>query len=105
MFEGVHEPGKSTSLALAVAVHVAFVVFLYVGISWQRKPLPPLEAQLWSELPPAKPLPRKVEPARPVPPPVVEKKPEPQPKPPEPPEPAQPPKPEPKPPTRAEIEL
>ena len=39
MFESVHEPGRSTSLALAVAVHLAFFVFLYFGIHWQRKPL------------------------------------------------------------------
>ena len=59
MFESVREPGKSASLALAVAVHLAFFIFLYFGINWQRKVQPPLEAELWAELPPVKPLPRK----------------------------------------------
>ncbi len=41
MFESVREPGRSASLALAVAVHLAFFVFLYFGINWQRKPCRP----------------------------------------------------------------
>jgi colicin import membrane protein len=83
MFANVREPGKATSLVLALVVHLAFFVFLYFGISWQRKPQLPLEAQLWSELPPVKqPLPRVLpEPPPPKPQPVVEHKPEPPPEP------------------------
>jgi len=107
MFANVREPGKATSLVLAVVVHLAFFIFLYLGISWQRKHQVPLEAELWSELPPvkqppARAVPQPAPPPKPEPPkpqPVVESKPEP------PPRPAEPVKPEPAKPTRAEIEL
>jgi hypothetical protein len=50
-------------MALAIVVHVAFFAFLYFGVSWQRKQPEPLVAELWSELPPPKPLaPIRVEP-------------------------------------------
>lgn len=46
------EPGETTSLILAIGVHLAFFVFLYFGISWKPKVQEPVMAELWSELPP-----------------------------------------------------
>ena len=43
---------KSTARALAVLMHVAFIVLLVFGVSWQKKPEPPVMADLWSALPP-----------------------------------------------------
>lgn len=84
---------------LAVLVHLAFVVLLVFGVSWQNREPPGVEVELWAALPDNKP-------AKPVPPPPVPK-PEPKPEPVKPkPEPKPEPKPVPKPElNKAEIEL
>jgi colicin import membrane protein len=95
------QPGRIPAVLLALAVHAAFFGLIVFGVSWQNRPAPPLEAELWKDLPPVKaaksaepapaPEPPAPEPAKPEPP-----KPEP-PKPPPKPEPAkaEPPKPDP----------
>ena len=90
---------RKISRALAIGMHVAFVVLLIFGVSWQRRYSEPAAVvDLWSSLSPAKPEPD-VEP-RPAPKPIpkVEPKPEPKPAPP-------PPKPEAKPVAKADIAL
>ena len=89
------EPGRIAAIIFAVLVHAAFVMLLVFGVNWQSSKPEPVQAELWSRLPPVK---------------VAETKPEPEPAPPksEPPKPEPPkvePKPEPPQPTRAEIEL
>jgi len=84
-------PGRIRAIILAVAVHAAFFALIVFGVTWQNRPAPPLEAELWSKLPPAKsttppkpeppkpevkPEPPKPEPPRPEPP-KEETKPEP----------------------------
>ncbi|HEX8011243.1 MAG TPA: TonB C-terminal domain-containing protein [Casimicrobiaceae bacterium] len=84
--------GKWTAAFLAVAVHLAFVLFLIFNVSWQNRKAEPVTAELYA------PTPEKVEPPKPAPEPP---KPAPEPpKPaPEPPKPApEPPKPAPEPP-------
>jgi colicin import membrane protein len=67
---------KTKARLLAVLMHVLFFVLIVVGVSWQRKPQPAVEAELWSKLPPMpKVAPKVVE--RPP-----EKEPAPRPKPP-----------------------
>jgi type IV secretory pathway VirB10-like protein len=103
--------GQWVAAILALAVHVAFIVFLIVGVTWQNRHPEPVSVDLYA--PPAKEVAR-VEPPKPEPePPKPEAeppKPEPEPpKPePEPPKPApEPPKPvakpEPPPPSKADI--
>ena len=86
-------PGRLRAIVLAVLVHAAFIAVIVFGVNWQSAPTAPVQAELWSQLPPAKPPAAKAQPPKPEPP-----KPEP-PKPvppkPEPPKP-EPPKPEPK---------
>jgi colicin import membrane protein len=77
---------------LAGGIHVAFVLLLVLGVTWQRQQSAPAVADLWSSLPPLR---QEVPP--PPPPPKAEPKPEPKPKPPE-------PKPEPKPPEKPKAE-
>lgn len=93
------QPGKLRAIVLAVIVHAAFFGLIVFGVSWQNKPTPPVEAELWEKLPPVKkaeapkpPPEPKVEP--PKPPPKPEPKPEPEPPKPEPKK-AEPPKPDP----------
>jgi colicin import membrane protein len=67
------------SRALAVAIHVAFLLLLVFGISWQRRHSEPAPvAELWSSLPP---LPRETSAPPPRPAPKIEAKPKPEPKP------------------------
>jgi len=79
-------PGERTvSGALALMMHLLFLVLLVFGVSWQKREPVAMVAELWSSLPPlpapvAEP-PRKVEPAPPKPAPKVEVKPEPKPQP------------------------
>ena len=90
--ERPRQPGKIRSVLLAIAVHGAFFALIVFGVTWQSRPTPPLQAELWSKLPPgpsSKAAPPPVEPAPPKP----EPKPEPRPEPPK----AEPPKVEPKP--------
>ncbi len=78
------QPGRLRAIFLAVVVHLAFFALIVFGVSWQSSPTPPMQAELWDQLPPVarQPSPR------------PEPKPEPKPEPPkpEPPKPA-PPKP------------
>lgn len=72
---------RTISGALALAMHLIFIVLLVVGVSWQSKrSVEPIAVELWSELPPA---PRaKPEPAPPPPPPEPPRQaPRPQPRP------------------------
>ena len=82
--EKPRQPGGIRAVFLAVAVHAAFFALIVFGVTWQSRPDPPVEAELWDKLPPA---------------PAAKAAPRPDPKPPEP-EPAQPEpvKPPPKPP-------
>ena len=85
------QPGRIRAILLAVAVHAAFFALIVFGVTWQSRPTPPVQAELWDKIPPTPS-------ADPSPPPKVEPEPEP-PKPevkPEPPKP-EPPKPEVKP--------
>lgn len=92
------QPGQVRAIILAIAVHAAFFALIIFGVTWQSSPTPPLEAELWKDLPKADkaqpPKPPDPEPAKPEPP-----KPEPKPEPPKPeppkPEKAQPSKPDP----------
>jgi colicin import membrane protein len=91
--------GKWIAAILAVAVHLAFVVFLIVSVNWQNREAEPVSVELYAppgETPP-QPQPPKPQPEPPKP------EPEPPKPPPEPPKPA--PKAEPPPPTKAEIAL
>jgi colicin import membrane protein len=82
------QPGRIRAILLAVVVHAVFFGLIVFGVTWQNKPAPPLEAELWDKLPKG-----------PVSKPPDTKPPEPEPEPPkpEPPKP-EPPKPEPPPP-------
>ena len=92
--------GKWIAAILAVAVHLAFVVFLVFSVNWQNHEPEPVSVELYAPQPVApKAAPPAPEPPKPEPEPP---KPEPKP-PPEPPKPA--PKAEPPPPTKAEIAL
>ncbi|MGZ9067154.1 MAG: energy transducer TonB [Burkholderiales bacterium] len=84
---------------LAGGIHVAFVLLLILGVSWQqRRVSEPAVAELWGNLSPPKP-----EPA--PPPPKVERKPEPKPEPKLEPKPKPVPKPEAKPVPKPDIAL
>jgi colicin import membrane protein len=84
-------PGRIRSFLLAALVHGAFFALIVFGITWQVSPTPPVMAELWDKLPPAKPAQSEPEPPKPEPP-----KPEPpKPEPPPPEKKAAPPKPEP----------
>jgi colicin import membrane protein len=86
---------KTVSGALALAMHVLFIILLVFGVSWQKRAETPVVAELWSTLPPL-PQPKVVLPPEPVPEP-----PKPAPKV----EPTPPPKVEPKPVTKPDIAL
>ena len=88
--EKPRQPGGIRAVILAVLVHAAFFGLIIFGVTWQNKPTPPVQAELWDKLPPvaksaapAKSEP-KVEPPRPDPP---KPPPKAEPKPPEPPKP------------------
>lgn len=98
--EKPREPGGIRAVILAVLVHAAFFGLIVFGVTWQNKPTPPVQAELWDKLPPvarsAPPMksepkvdPPKAEPPKPPPPKVQPKQPEP-PKPVVKPEPAKP---------------
>jgi colicin import membrane protein len=93
--------GKWIAAILAVAVHLAFVVFLIVSVNWQNHEAEPVSVELYAPpseaAPPPPPPPSKPEPEPP------KRAPEPPKPPPEPPKPA--PKAEPPAPTKAEIAL
>jgi colicin import membrane protein len=67
------EAGKWAAAALALIVHVALVVLIVVGVSWQVKAPPAVMAEMWSQLPPirnAGPTPAPPVETPPTPPPV-----------------------------------
>jgi len=93
-------PGRIRSFLLAALVHGAFFALIVFGITWQVSPTPPLVAELWDKLPPAKtapsePEPPKPEPPKPEPPPPEKKVEPPKPEPPKPVVKPEPPKPDP----------
>ncbi|MCC7546721.1 MAG: cell envelope integrity protein TolA [Burkholderiales bacterium] len=104
MLRRAGETGRMASAALAIAVHAAFFAFLYFGINWQPKEREPLMAELWSELPPRKPVSARQEPPPPRPAPKPQPRPEPKADPGPKPPPKELPKAEPKP-SRADIQL
>lgn len=74
------QPGSVGAMFLAVLVHAAFFSLIVLGVTWQSRPAPPLQAELWDKLPPAPvakaPEPKKAqpdEPPKPPPKPVEEK--------------------------------
>ena len=87
--ERAAQPGRIRAVFLAIAVHAAFFALIVFGVRWQSSPTVPLQAELWSKLPPvaakAPPAPPKPEPQPPKPEP-----PKPEPAPPKPPEEAKP---------------
>ncbi len=94
------QPGRIRAFVLAVVVHAAFFALIVFGVTWQSRPTPPVQAELWDKLPPAKAEPKAaakaIDPPKPEPP-------KPEPLKPEPPKP-EPPKPEPPKPTPAKSE-
>jgi colicin import membrane protein len=90
------QPGRIRAVLLALAVHAAFFGLIVFGVTWQNRPAPPLEAELWKDLPPVKAA-KSADPApAPAPEPVKPEPPKPEPPKPEPPKP-EPPKPRPEP--------
>lgn len=88
--EKPRQPGGIRAVILAVLVHAAFFGLIVFGVTWQNKPTPPVQAELWDKLPPVTKAPPaksepKADPPRPDPP---KPPPKAQPKPPEPPKPA-----------------
>ncbi len=57
---------KTKARALALAMHAVFILLIVFGVSWQRKPPTPVQADLWSNLPPL-PQTRAVAPPPPAP--------------------------------------
>jgi len=80
------EPGRWRAAALAVAVHLALLAFLWIGINWQSATPVAVEAELWS------PQTRDAAPTPPPPPPQPQPKPQPQVTPPPQAQPVEPPK-------------
>ncbi len=69
------EPYKLPASALALAVHGAFFVLLYFGVSWQAQPPQGMVVDIWDSLPESQVVPVMVEPpplAQAEPPPPVE---------------------------------
>lgn len=85
-FEKPRQPGGIRAVILAVLVHAAFFGLIVFGVTWQNKPTPPVQAELWDKLPPVAKTP-----------PAVKSEPRVEPPTPEPPKP-EPPKPKAKPP-------
>jgi len=83
-YEAYHEPGKTASAVLAVAMHLLLAALLVLGINWQSRPPEAVTVELWTAPPPPPaPEPPRVEPKpvpkveAPPPPPKVEPRPEP----------------------------
>jgi colicin import membrane protein len=60
------QPGRLSAILLALAVHAAFFALIFFGVSWQNRPTPAVEVELWDKLPKAEPAPPPVA----VPPPI-----------------------------------
>jgi colicin import membrane protein len=91
------QPGRVRAVVLAILVHAAFFAIIVFGVTWQSRPSPPVEAELWDKLPPAKTseAPKPAEPPKPEP--AKPEPPKPEPPKPEPPKPVkvEPPRPDP----------
>jgi colicin import membrane protein len=93
--EKTPQPGGIRAVILAVLVHAAFFGLIVFGVTWQSKPTPPAEAEIWKDLPPVQ-KPAQKAPPPPPDPPKPPPKPEPKPEPPKPDvKPPEPPKPDP----------
>lgn len=78
-----HNLDKLPAAVLAAVVHIAFFALIIFGVSWQVKSPPPISAELWDALPPARsapapqpvptPVPTPPVPTPPLPEPVVKK--------------------------------
>jgi colicin import membrane protein len=65
---------RAISGALALVMHLLFLVFLIVGVSWQKREARPVVVELWNDLPPLPaPKPPPVPEAKPAPPPPAPK--------------------------------
>lgn len=79
------QPGRMSAIGLALAVHAAFFALIFFGVSWQSRPTPAVEVELWDKLPKAEPaqpwrpaeVPKPMEPV-PDPPKIAELKPPPE---------------------------
>jgi colicin import membrane protein len=81
--EKPRQPGGIRAVFLAIFVHAAFFALIVFGVTWQSRPTPPVEAEIWDKLPPvAKATEKKSEPPQEPPKPQAVK--------PEPPEPTKP---------------
>lgn len=75
--ERPRQPGTLRAVFLAVVVHAAFFSLIVLGVTWQSRPVAPIQAEIWDKLPPApdpgppEPVAAKPEPR--APPPPVEK--------------------------------
>lgn len=83
------EPYKLPAGMLALAVHIAFFIFLYFGVSWQTQPPQGMVVDIWESLPAPEVEPEKVEPQK-IEPPKIEPAPVEPPPPPKPVEPVRP---------------
>ena len=84
------QPGRIRAVILALVVHGVFLAVIVFGVSWQSRPTPPVEAELWDKLPPVTKEARSTPPPPPEPPKPEPPKPEPAKPPPKPPEPPKP---------------
>ena len=88
--EKPRQPGRIRAVFLAAVVHAAFFGLIVFGVTWQSRQEIPVQAELWSKLPPAskakapEPEPAKPEPPKPEPPKPEPPKPEVKPTPPKP---------------------
>lgn len=78
------EPGRWRAITLAAAVHVALLVFFWIGIDWQNSPPVAVKAEIWDlQAKEAAPLPPEPEPTpqpKPEPKPIVKEEPKEEPK-------------------------
>jgi len=88
--ERAAQPGRIRAVFLAIAVHAAFFALIVFGVRWQSSPTVPLQAELWSKLPPVAPKAPAPEAPKPEPEPQKAEPPKPEPAPPKPPEEAKP---------------
>ncbi len=83
------EPGRWRAITLAVAVHVALLVFFWIGIDWQNQTPVAIKAEIWDmQAKEAAPLPPEPEPTpqpKPEPKPIIKETPKAEPIKPEPP--------------------
>ena len=82
-FDDATDREKSISRVLAVAMHLAFLILMVVGVSWQKRASEPgVVVELWNSMTPPKPdTPAPVPRPEPKPEPKVEQPPTPEPKP------------------------